>query len=148
MPTPEGHNDLKPLMRIKLQQADRPLTCYDLAQDPDIQALGAPMNRISDYLGVMFRNGEVKRLPVERGESKARWGYVWREKVTPEWKQQNADKELRDFKPKPVFDRPNLYISDNGSYLSIEMPEISIQIQIRKTAQAPAPKPSPESTGE
>ena len=113
--------------------ADRPLTCHDLFAQPEIRAVAPSANRVSDYLGVMFRKGFVSRVQAE-GESdhgRARWAYVWREKITPEWKKA-VKVEPIDYRPKPILDRPNLYISEDGTHLNIEMPEISIQIQIRK----------------
>ncbi len=132
--TPEGHNDLLPLREQHLRVADRPLTCHDLYDVPEIRAIAPSANRVSDYLGVMFRKGLLSRTQADSNEpehGRARWAYLWRGKVTPEWKQA-AKAEIKDFRPKPILDRPNIYISEDGGYLTLEMPEISIQIQIRK----------------
>ena len=53
--TPEGHNDLIPLIEQQLQQSSSPMTCHDLFEVPEIRAVAPSANRISDYLGVMFR---------------------------------------------------------------------------------------------
>lgn len=130
--TPEGYNDLNELLERHLRNADQPLTCRDLFDDPEIRAVAPSMNRVSDYLGVMFRKGHVSRVPAQdTGTSRVRWAYVWREKVTPEWKKATQLKPT-DFRPKSLIDRPNLHISEDGSHLTIEMPEISISIEIRK----------------
>lgn len=131
--TPEGHNELYPLLQQHLQASDRPLTCHDLYDVPEIRAIAPSANRISDYLGVLFRRGVLSRLQnsSEDEHGRARWAYIWKEKVTPEWKK-TVKAEPKDFRPKAILDRPNLYISEDGTHLNIEMPEISIQIQIRK----------------
>ena len=108
--TPEGHNDLLPLLEQHLRVADRPLTCHDLYDVPEIRAIAPSANRVSDYLGVMFRKGLLSRTRVDTGESehgRARWAYLWREKVTPEWKR-TAKTEIKDFRPKPILDKPNI----------------------------------------
>lgn len=128
MATPEGFNDLKPLIRSYLRQSEQPMTFQELYDIPEIRSLAPSPNRVSDYLGVMFRAGELSRLPAEGGEqSRARWKYIWKEKVTPEMKTL-----AREYRPKPILDRPNLHISEDGSCLTLEMPEILIQIQIKK----------------
>lgn len=133
--TPEGHNDLYPLLERHLKMAESPLTCHDLYRVPEIRAVAPSANRISDYLGVMFRRGQVSRvqaLPTgEEEHGRARWAYLWREKITPDWLKE-AKVQPVDYRPKPLFDRPNLHITEDGTHLNIEMPEISIQIQIRK----------------
>lgn len=137
--TPEGHNDLYPLLERILRDSDKPLNCHELYDMEEVRNVAPSANRVSDYLGVMFRKGQVSRVPtdeVSTASTRARWSYVWREKVTPEWKQAARVKvDPITYKPKPVLDRPNVYITEDGSHLTIEMPEISIQIQIKKTAK-------------
>lgn len=129
--TPEGHNDLYPLLQQYLQTAERPMTCHDLYEIPEIRAVAPSANRVSDYLGVLFRRGVLSRVQAggEGEHGRARWAYVWREKVTPAWKKQVRTEPV-DYRPKPLLDRPNLHVSEDGNHLLLEMPEISIQIQI------------------
>lgn len=132
--TPEGHNDLYPLLQQHLRIAERPLTCHDLFDIPEVRAVAPSANRVSDYLGVMFRKGMLSRVQAADDEAehgRARWAYVWREKATPEWKKATKINTV-DYRPKPLLDRPNLYITEDGTHLNIEMPEISIQIQIKR----------------
>lgn len=133
--TPVGHNDLYPLLEQILRASDKPLNCHELFDMEEVRKVAPSANRVSDYLGVMFRKGQVSRVPAEETgtPSRARWSYVWREKVTPEWKKAAQVKaDPIQYRPKPILDRPNLYISEDGSFLSIEMPEMSIQIQLKK----------------
>jgi len=131
--TPEGHNDLLPLLKQKLQTADKPLTSYDLYAMEDVKAIAPSANRVSDYLGVMYRRGELSRVNVSgiSNIKRVRWAYVWRERELPDWVRQ-AKREPKPFRPKPVLEKPNIFISEDGSHLHIEMPEISIKIEISK----------------
>ena len=131
--TPEGHNDLYPLLQQQLQMATKPMTCHELFDVPEVRAVAPSANRISDYLGVMFRRGQLSRVQAEAVEGehgRARWAYLWRAKA-PEWKEA-AKIEPKDFSPKPILNKPNIYITEDGGHITIEMPEISIQIQIQK----------------
>ena len=128
--TPEGHNDLNPRLQLALKAADKPLTFQDLYDMPDIREVAPSPNRVSDYLGVMFRRGLVSRVRIDsEGSSRARWGYVWKEKKQPEWRGKPA--EVVDYKPKAILDRPNIYIAEDGAHINIELPGLSITI--RKT---------------
>lgn len=131
--TPEGHNDLSPLLQRKLQEADRPLSCHDLFDMEDVKQIAPSANRVSDYLGVMFRRGLVSRIAHEGGDERgrARWRYLWRAR-SDLLSEVSAKAEPINYRPKAILDRPNLHISEDGTHLHIEMPEISIQIQIRK----------------
>lgn len=131
--TPEGHNDLMPLIEQQLRTADHPLTCHDLFDVPEIRAIAPSANRISDYLGVMFRRGQLSRVQstTECEHGRARWAYIWKEKDTPAWREQTK-LEPKQFRPKPVLDRPNLYVTEDGGHLTLELAELTITIQIRK----------------
>jgi hypothetical protein len=125
--TPEGHNDLNPRLQLALKAADKPLTFQDLYDMPDIREVAPSPNRVSDYLGVMFRRGLVSRVRMDDGTSRARWGYVWKEKKQPEWR--NRPVEVVDYKPKAILDRPNIYIAEDGAHINIELPGLSIVIK-------------------
>lgn len=131
----EETQDLYALLRDHLRVADTPLTCHDLYDVPEIRAVAPSANRVSDYLGVLFRRGELNRVQAvgsSDGEhGRARWAYIWREKVRPEWVGLK-DEQVKVYRPKPILEKPNIFITEDGGLLNIEMPEISIQIQIKK----------------
>lgn len=134
--TPEGHNDLYPLLERILRSSDKPLNCHELYDMEEVRNVAPSVNRVSDYLGVMFRKGQVSRVPADAASTmptRARWSYVWREKVTPEWKQTTQVKaDPVTYRPKPILDRPNVYITEDGGHITLDMPEITIQIQLKK----------------
>lgn len=127
--TPEGHNELLPALEAILKEASDPLDCNQLYDMQQIRAVAPSANRVSDYLGILFRKGKVSRVPNERSStdsSRARWAYIWKNKELPEWKR---PKEIIDFKPKAILDRPNIYITEDGGHINIELPHLSIVIK-------------------
>lgn len=130
--TPDGHNELFPALEAVLKEANEPLDCIKLFDVPSIRAIAPSANRVSDYLGVMFRKGLLSRVPgATTPGTKARWAYIWRNKEKPDWKIPK-DKEIIDFKPKSLLDRPNLFIAEDGDMINIELPNFSITIRSKK----------------
>lgn len=129
--TPEGHNELMPAIEAVLKEATEPMDCVQLFDVPAIKALAPSQNRVSDYLGVMFRKGILSRVAGSTTNSKARWAYILRHKEVPDWKIPKG-KEVVDFRPKTVMDRPDLYIAENGDFINIELPGFSITIKTKK----------------
>jgi hypothetical protein len=128
--TPEGHNALFPAIEAILREATEPMDCIQLFEHPSIKSIAPSANRVSDYLGVMFRKGILSRVAGGTTNSKARWAYIYRHKEKPDWKIPK-DKELIDFRPKSLIDRPDLYIAENGDFINIELPRFSITIKAK-----------------
>jgi hypothetical protein len=129
MTTPEGHNDLFPAIEAALREANEPLDCNQLYDRPEIRQIAPSMNRVSDYLGVLFRRGVLSRVASDKSSgSRTRWSYLWRKKELPAWRKP-PDTEIIDFKPKAILDRPNIYISEDGENINIELPHLSITIK-------------------
>lgn len=62
-----------------LKVADRPMTCTELYAIPSVKRHATNANRVSDYLGNLWRDRLLKREPAARTEySSARWAYSWR----------------------------------------------------------------------
>jgi len=127
--TPQGHNDLFPLIEGALKEATEPLDCNQLFDMADIREVAPSANRVSDYLGVLFRRGLVTRVAnTDRDGSRARWKYMWRDKKPAKWKQAVAA-EAVTYAPKAILDRPNVYITEDGANIHIELPSLSITIK-------------------
>ncbi len=128
--TPQGHNDLFPAIETALKEATEPLDCNQLFSMSAINKIAPSANRVSDYLGVLFRRGLVTRLASgeREGSSRARWKYIWREKKPAKWKQAAAA-EAVEYAPKAILDRPNVYITEDGANIHIELPALSITIK-------------------
>lgn len=128
MTTPEGHNDLFPAIEAILREAQEPMDCNQLFDMAEVRAVAPSANRVSDYLGVMFRRGVLSRVASDKSDgSRSRWKYIWRKKELPAWKSHAVP--IIDYKPKAILDRPNIYISEDGDNISIELPNLSIVIR-------------------
>ena len=82
---------------------------------------------MSDYLGILFRRGVLSRVASMHTTSdsgRARWAYVWKNKVMPAWK---SDAVVVNYRHKMILDRPN--ISDGGENINIDLPSLRIIIQ-------------------
>jgi hypothetical protein len=63
-----------------LRKTADPLTCVDLFQKADVQKFAANANKVSDYLGHMWRRGLLDRFYAPRtSTSMARYAYAWKE---------------------------------------------------------------------
>lgn len=127
--TPEGHNELFPAIEAVLREATEPMDCHQLYERDEVRRLAPSVNRVSDYLGVLFRRGLLSRVATDpaRG-SKARWSYLWRDKKPSNWR----GPEPVEFRPKAIVNRPDLYIAENGDFISIELPGFSVTIKAKK----------------
>lgn len=132
------------VLETQLKRTDRPLTCVDLFDHPDVKKFADSVNRVSDYLGHMYRRGLLSREPALKTlNSQAKWGYFWKNrsevdafkaaivasKATPE--PIASALEL----PAPlrkILSKPNIEITDNGGTVVIDLPELMITIRAKQ----------------
>lgn len=116
-----------------LRQAEEPMTCNELFDLPSIKQYAATANRVSDYLGGLFRKRLVVRLPAsKKNNSAARWAYQWR-KDDPAEAQNPRGPEAIEYDPKRVvFSKPNIEITEDGRKVMIDLPDLSITICLKK----------------
>lgn len=135
--TPVGHNDLFPLIEKILREATAPMDCHQIYALGEVRSVAPSANRVSDYLGVLFRKGQVLRVPAESGQSKVRWSYVWREKATEKWKKEVGLKVApKAFSPKPLVDRPNIIINETGNHIIVDMPGLRLTLEVKQPEKA------------
>jgi hypothetical protein len=129
--TIEGHNDLIPAIEAALKEATEPLDCHQLFDMPAIRSAAPNVNRVSDYLGMLYRRGMALRVANSDRDanSRARWAYIWKKKEEPDWKK---PADALEYRPKTILDRPNIYINETGDYINIELPELTITIKKKK----------------
>lgn len=104
-----------------LRNAKGPMDCVQLFDLPEVKEHASSANRVSDYLGNLWRRGEVTRLPGGNVPgSRARWSYQWKKNpLTPGI----------DYLPKLLVDRPTVVITEEGKTIQIEMPSLTILIK-------------------
>ena len=75
-------NTLYEALETALKECKQPATCADLFMIPRIRRLAESNNRVSDYLGNMWRKGQLLRYPAPKDASTAaRWMYAWKPQI-------------------------------------------------------------------
>ena len=118
-----NENGLFPALEKVLKAASEPLDCQVLYDMPEIREHAASVNRVSDYLGGLWRKGLVVRLPAPKNEnSRSRWMYEWKGHKGP---------ALRGIEhtPRILADRPSILITEDGNTITIEVPNLIIAIR-------------------
>ena len=120
-------------LEAELKKAKEPLDCVDLFNKASIRRHAETVNRVSDYLGNLWRKGKVVRLPAPKGiGNKSRWMYTWKSQPLP----RKADVPLTEaivFEPEldKLVGKPNVKVSDSGDTVSITLPNMIITIRSR-----------------
>lgn len=118
-----NEDGLFPVLEAALKAATEPLDCQTLFDMPSIKDRAASVNRVSDYLGNLWRKGLVSRLPAPKIEgTRARWLYAWKGQKGPAI-------YGTDYTPKILADRPALLISEDGRDITIELENLIITIR-------------------
>ena len=121
-----GEEGLYQLLEKILFDATEPLDSVQIYDMPEVRKLAASPNRVSDYLGNIWRKGLATRIPAGGEGRGPRWKYAWKSKVPPS---QNAV----EYTPKLLVNRPTVVITEEGLTMQIEMPELTIIIKQKKT---------------
>lgn len=110
-------------LEAALKAASEPLDCHSLYDLTSVKKHATSANRVSDYLGNMWRKGQVVRLPAPKtADSRARWLY--------EWKGQKGPALYGvEYTPRVLADRPSLLISEEGRDITIELENLVITIR-------------------
>lgn len=117
-------------LEAELKKAKEPLDCNALFEKASIRQHASSVNRVSDYLGNMWRKGLVLRLPAPKGDStRARWMYVWKNRPPPP--KPTLDQAVSFEEVKTLFSKPNIDISEEGDVVTITLPSWSITIRQR-----------------
>lgn len=121
------HNEtgLFPALEAALKAASQPLDCQALFDMPSIREHAASVNRVSDYLGGLWRKGLVVRLPAPKeSNSRSRWVYEWKGHKGPK-----LYAEAVEYAPKILADRPTLLVTEEGNVITLETTHLIIQIR-------------------
>jgi hypothetical protein len=117
---PDG---LFPVLEAALKAASEPLDCQTLFDMPAVRQHAASVNRVSDYLGGLWRKGLVVRVPAAKeGSSRARWAYEWKGSKGPRL-------HAVEYAPRILADRPTVLITEEGNAITLEFPNLIISIR-------------------
>ena len=114
----------------ELRASKEPLDCATLFDMMSIREHAQSVNRVSDYLGNMWRKGQILRLPAPRlDNTRARWMYMWkpRSKTKPVIDVAAAV----EYSPRvgALLSRPHLEITEEGGAIVITMSRLTITIK-------------------
>jgi hypothetical protein len=121
-----------------LKASDAPLTCVDLYDSQDIRRFASDANRVSDYLGHMYRRGLLKReaAPNKPGVM-ARYAYKWKDAKLGAPTNRKVQPRLQLAPPpiegtaRTVLLKPNVVITEDGSVITIELPQLTLTIKTK-----------------
>jgi hypothetical protein len=129
---PRSDATLYDVLEDALKKSPEPLDCQTLYEMTEVRKYASSPNRVSDYLGNMWRKGDVLRLPAPRLENtRARWLYTWKKKST---KKEPIDmSKAIEFNPTvdALLNRPGVEITEEGKNLVITLPHVTITIRQR-----------------
>jgi hypothetical protein len=133
-----NEDGLFPALESILKAATEPLDCVTIFDMPEIRKHAASVNRVSDYLGGLWRKGKVLRHQAPKADnSRARWMYSWKGPRGPQLHaalgipEHNAHTEGKTYTPRILADRPSVLITEEGSTITIELPNLLISIRTK-----------------
>lgn len=119
-----NEDGLFPALEAALKAASEPMDCQALYELPEARSKAASVNRVSDYLGGLWRKGLVVRLPAPRTENnRSRWMYERKGQKGPRFK------DAIEYTPKVLADRPTCLITEEGNVITLEFPNLVIQVR-------------------
>lgn len=137
------------VLEILLKATDKPLTCVELYDDPDVKKFAPNVNKVSDYLGHMWRRGLLGRMPAAKQVgSQARWSYFWKNDTAvpnallgpkaerpapapvqvPELPEDTTEQTTTSTE---ILSKPSIAISESGGVVVIDLPSLVITIKTK-----------------
>lgn len=115
-----------------LREKGTAMDCVELFDLPEIRRYAASANRVSDYLGSLWRKGLCTRLPSPSSyNSRAKWMYKWKDKPDDPKVIPGPPIEGLEYAPKLLVDRPLLQITEEGHTIQLTTPHLTILIKTR-----------------
>lgn len=109
-----------------LRKAKAPVTCVDLFDNPEVKQYAPNANKVSDYLGHMWRRGLLQRYTApQTSTSLARYAYLWRQEDSSQKRGQVIPI------PMPSHVRHRMDIREVDGELVVEFAEFSLHIRPR-----------------
>ena len=106
-----------------LRATGKPMECNQLYDLAEIKEHAPSVNRVSDYLGGLWRKGLVSRWPAAGGDKpRARWAYQWKVSDSPS----TGTGAGADYVPRLLVDRPTVMITEEGRTIQLVMPNLTI----------------------
>jgi len=126
----KAERDLFDVLEDILKKAKEPLTCVQLFDYPEVKRFASTANRVSDYLGGLWRKGKLVRsaAPITRN-SAARWQYAWKpQKAAPPVA---IEEFVAATDNKTLIKKANVEVTERGGFVIIDLPQMNISIRIK-----------------
>lgn len=108
------------ILEKHLRETNHPLTCVDLFDKPDVRKYAKDANKVSDYLGHMWRRELLDRFPAPKtSTSLARYGYIWK----------SSEDQDEPERAVPRVTKPRIQIDESDSGVTITFPHFVITIR-------------------
>ena len=119
---------------LKATDDNHPLTCTDLFDDPEVKKYADSPNRVSDYVGHMWRRGLVQRWTAPRTlNNKARFAYTWKGAPTVEPLPDKKVSHMPDLKVlKNPLTKPNVVVTEGDNEIVLDFAEFTLTIRSKK----------------
>lgn len=119
---------------LRATNENKPLTCTDLFDDPEVKKYADSPNRVSDYIGHMWRRGLLQRWTAPRNlNNKARYAYTWKDKTTVEPVPDKVSR-MPDLKVlKSPLTKPNVTIIEDENEIVLDFAEFTITVRSKKS---------------
>lgn len=104
---------------------EKPQTCVDLFEDQRVKKLADNPNRISDYLGHMWRKGVVQRWYSNDKSQRARYAYTLIQQ------EEKAPEQVARLTVPQRTHKPNVTITEADNSVVLDFPEFTITV-VRK----------------
>jgi hypothetical protein len=101
---------------------DKPLTCVDLYDDARVKRLADSPNRVSDYLGHMWRRELVQRWYSNDKSQRARYAYTWIEQ------EEEAPEPVTRLTVPKVSKKPSVQITESDGSVTLDFSEFTITV--------------------
>ncbi|MDM0116871.1 hypothetical protein QTI66_32615 [Variovorax sp. J22R133] len=126
---PYTEDGLFPVLTKILKESGEPMDCNQLFDMKEVKAHAASPNRVSDYLGGLWRKGLVIRHVAAKTEtSRARYTYEWKQSGKKGAAAQAKTGGI-EYAPHIIADRAALMITEEGKVITITMPHCVISIR-------------------
>ena len=119
------------LIEDKLRATKEPMTCVDLWEFQEIKELARDANRVSDYLGHMWRKGLIQRWYSNAVDlkQKSRFAYTWKTPEEVEYTEAESPKIERLNIIRNKYTKPHVTITEDDASVTLDFEQFTITIQ-------------------
>lgn len=117
------------IIEEKLRASESPLTCVELWDFAEVKKNAKSVEKVSDFLGLMWRRGLIQRWNVPSSSiSKSRFGYTWVDQET-EVKPLPSPSEKRLSVVKNSYKKTNVTVTEDGDRIILDFDHFTMIIQ-------------------